>query len=687
MNAVGSADATAARSVSTLATSLAGAGISTAREVPGPVALGIGIAGFATYMLLSRQGNRKPKMRNGRSLLNKAGGENASAAAAARSVQGPASEEEDENYSDSEGSVEWVQVQSDNTDIQSVDSSDPDATPEARIEAVFTNALARNTEAVIQALDAGVVEVNAHDSYGNTLLVLAAQTNCAKLAVQLLDRDADINAQNWRGQTALHFAMSFNYHQMADLLLARGADKTIRNDWGMTAEEGIMDFAGGGELMSAHPDVLARPHHPKGGRGRGSMQPTPQPLSPGGLRVPMPSPRSRADSAPHYFTSDGPNAAASGNTGVKRVAPPPPPPPPPPPENGHKPVPAISISFLNGRKTGSGHADGGSSKSHKGSGKALALSWGPAKAKQAAASVLAGAGIDSPCDPIPSPTAAPASTPAAQCSVAGNDVLSSVDAFDLPSLDIADLFTGPTSPAQSNLPCKDLGAGPPMPPPPPPSTAGPPPPPPPPGQKGPPPPPPPPGAATGSKKGAGGAGTGADGITKSWEVIEQFRVLNRAKSGVGRDGHAMRRTASPRATSETGARSADEAPKGHEPGGGVGAPARAGGAAAAAAVHEELQAKSSYMRQVMADRDRYAKMLGELGIQIRRFTPKTVEHVELYLAEVEKRLGLLSDERMVLKDDRFVDVWPERRVDCMREIVAKKKVWCVFVRVVVRERE
>ena len=59
--------------------------------------------------------------------------------------------------------------------------------------------------------------------------------------------------------------------------------------------------------------------------------------------------------------------------------------------------------------------------------------------------------------------------------------------------------------------------------------------------------------------------------------------------------------------------------------------------------------------------------------QIRTFTPKTMQHVELFVTEVEKRLALLADERMVLKDDRFSQAWPEKRLDCMREAVAKKK--------------
>ena len=55
----------------------------------------------------------------------------------------------------------------------------------------------------------------------------------------------------------------------------------------------------------------------------------------------------------------------------------------------------------------------------------------------------------------------------------------------------------------------------------------------------------------------------------------------------------------------------------------------------------------------MADRETYAPMLLELAAQIRRFTPKTMEHVEMFLAQVEQRLALLADERMVLKDDRL----------------------------------
>ena len=47
--------------------------------------------------------------------------------------------------------------------------------------------------------------------------------------------------------------------------------------------------------------------------------------------------------------------------------------------------------------------------------------------------------------------------------------------------------------------------------------------------------------------------------------------------------------------------------------------------------------------------------------------------------QVERRLALLTDERMVLKDERFAEIWPERRLDCMREAVAKKNEVLIMV--------
>ena len=113
----------------------------------------------------------------------------------------------------------------------------------------------------------------------------------------------------------------------------------------------------------------------------------------------------------------------------------------------------------------------------------------------------------------------------------------------IPGMDMSELFsgpdTGPTSTGVGKPP--PSGAPPPPPPPPPGGKAGmgpPPPPPPPPGGKGgPPPPPPPPGS---NRAGGGGASGGEDGISKSWEVIQQFQSLNRKNKPAGVGGFARR---------------------------------------------------------------------------------------------------------------------------------------------------
>ena len=671
-DAAGAAGAagSAARSVAaTVGTSVSGAAISLAREVPGTVALATGVGAFATWVFVSRLNGRavarkqQSRRRSFREQLRVAvSPDKGPAASAVPASDSMSDEQEDGTSEESEG---FCIVGQRETDMQSVDSSDPDGTTEARAEAVFTHVLMRNTPAVVAALEEGVVDVNAYDSYGNTLLVLAAQTNSASLAMELIERGADVNAQNWRGQTALHFAMSFGYHSMADLLLARGADKTIRNDWGMTPEEGIMDFAGGGELMSAHPDILPRPHHPSGGKGRGSFQPQISPGSPGGLRVFPPG-------------TSGVQDNVSAGDGEASVSPPPPPPPPPPPSGVHGQPAQISLSFLN--KKNNGGKDEGSNRPS--SGKSLALSWGPAKAKDSWAALdggmvspREGGGLDIPLfsSAVQLDVEAPHS-----CEVPSGEI-------SIPGLDMSELF------AESDLPgiapkldaCQAPCSG--LPPPPP---AAPPPPPPPLGKGGPPPPPPPPGMA--SRKGEAEQGS-VDGIAKSWEVIEQFRVLNRSKSvGKGNRRSSMGSGRDRGAGEEIAVTSGgNTAASGRNGGGGEGAktPGGGGGEGVAHKVHEELQAKSSYMKQVLQDRERYGKMLLDLAAQIRRFTPKTAEHVDLFLCEVEKRLALLSDERMVLKDDRLVEVWPERRIDCMREAVAKKKTLLAMVRALDVQRD
>lgn len=62
-------------------------------------------------------------------------------------------------------------------------------------------------------------------------------------------------------------------------------------------------------------------------------------------------------------------------------------------------------------------------------------------------------------------------------------------------------------------------------------------------------------------------------------------------------------------------------------------------------------------------------MLEDLARQISAFAPLDMHQLEYFIAEVERRLAMLSDERMVLKG---FDVWPERRLEAMREAVGRK---------------
>ena len=83
----------------------------------------------------------------------------------------------------------------------------------------------------------------------------------------------------------------------------------------------------------------------------------------------------------------------------------------------------------------------------------------------------------------------------------------------------------------------------------------------------------------------------------------------------------------------------------------------------------ELAGKSAYMRQVEGDRERMRPMIDDLSRQIAAFTPADMHELEFFVAEVERRLSLLCDERMVLK---VFESWPERKVEAMREAVARK---------------
>ncbi|KAJ1480542.1 ankyrin repeat-containing domain protein, partial [Baffinella frigidus] len=96
----------------------------------------------------------------------------------------------------------------------------------------------RRYEEVGAMLDEGVPP-EAADEFGNTLLLIAAQTGSKRMCKMLLRRGASLSAQNRRGQTVLHFCYAFRYTELGDYLSSKGADATLRNDYGLTCQEGL----------------------------------------------------------------------------------------------------------------------------------------------------------------------------------------------------------------------------------------------------------------------------------------------------------------------------------------------------------------------------------------------------------------------------------------------------------------
>ncbi|KAJ8599586.1 hypothetical protein CTAYLR_004698 [Chrysophaeum taylorii] len=86
-------------------------------------------------------------------------------------------------------------------------------------------------------IDTFQVPLETIDDQGNTLLVLAAQQNDAKVVKFLLRRGANINAQNYRGNSALHFCFGYNFDDLGNYLISKGANPNLLNQDGHTCYE------------------------------------------------------------------------------------------------------------------------------------------------------------------------------------------------------------------------------------------------------------------------------------------------------------------------------------------------------------------------------------------------------------------------------------------------------------------
>lgn len=90
----------------------------------------------------------------------------------------------------------------------------------------------KDTDALIEAIDSGGIEVNFMDDVGQTLLNWASAFGTQEMVEFLCDRGADVN----KGQrsSSLHYAACFGRPAIAKVLLKHGANPDLRDEDGKT---------------------------------------------------------------------------------------------------------------------------------------------------------------------------------------------------------------------------------------------------------------------------------------------------------------------------------------------------------------------------------------------------------------------------------------------------------------------
>ncbi|CAM9277713.1 unnamed protein product, partial [Scytosiphon promiscuus] len=102
------------------------------------------------------------------------------------------------------------------------------------IDTAFSQARHGKKKRLEETLNTGF-DINAEDSMGNTLLIVAVQQLQMPIVEFLVRRGADVNHCNTSGNTPLHFAMSYDTSgKMGEYLINNGADDTIENKQGLS---------------------------------------------------------------------------------------------------------------------------------------------------------------------------------------------------------------------------------------------------------------------------------------------------------------------------------------------------------------------------------------------------------------------------------------------------------------------
>ena len=85
-------------------------------------------------------------------------------------------------------------------------------------------------------------------------------------------------------------------------------------------------------------------------------------------------------------------------------------------------------------------------------------------------------------------------------------------------------------------------------------------------------------------------------------------------------------------------------------------------------IKAEIEQRSSFQKQVQADKREYMPMLEKLAGEVQSFVPQSVDDVVALALRVDTALMPLCDETLVLKG---LDFWPQARLDIIREIAAR----------------
>ena len=95
--------------------------------------------------------------------------------------------------------------------------------PSRRDVEAFAKVRHDRREEVTELLMRGLVDVDARDAHGNTLLAAACQGGLKRMCKVLLRQGADINSQNDAGVSPVRWAIASKYVALADYLVSKGA--------------------------------------------------------------------------------------------------------------------------------------------------------------------------------------------------------------------------------------------------------------------------------------------------------------------------------------------------------------------------------------------------------------------------------------------------------------------------------